>query len=56
MGKDRSAPVRVDPFEFEQECEMWDWARAAGVSAQDLRNAVRDALRNADEPGYRLAA
>jgi len=56
MAKDRSVPTRVDPFEFEQECEAWDWVRAAGVSAQDLRNAVRDALRNAGEPDYRLAA
>jgi hypothetical protein len=39
---------RVDPLEFEQECETWDWARAAGISAEDLRNAVRDSLRNAE--------
>ena len=56
MGKDKSQVARVDPFEFEQECETWDWARAAGVSALDLRNAVRDALRGADDSGYRLAA
>ena len=56
MGKERQHSARVDPFEFEQECELWDWARAAGVSAQDLRTAVRDALRSADEAGYRLAA
>ena len=54
MAKDRSFPARVDPLEFEQECETWDWARAAGVSAQDLRNAVREALRNADQPAYRF--
>jgi hypothetical protein len=35
---------RVDPLEFEEACETWDWARAAGVSAQDLRRAVREAL------------
>jgi hypothetical protein len=55
MGKDKSQLARVDPFEFEQECETWDWARAAGVSAQDLRSAVRDALRGAEEPLYRIA-
>jgi hypothetical protein len=55
MGKDKSNPVRVDPLEFEQECETWDWARTAGVSAQDLRNAVRDSLREAEEPVYLLA-
>jgi len=48
MRHDKSNAGRVDPFEFEQECETWDWARAAGVSAEDLRTAVRDALRNAD--------
>jgi hypothetical protein len=58
MGKDKSQLARVDPFEFEQECETWDWARAAGVSAQDLRSAVRDALRAAEgaEFGFAKAA
>jgi hypothetical protein len=56
MGKEKTNLTRVDPFEFEQECETWDWARAAGISAQDLRDAVRDALRGADDSGYRLAA
>jgi hypothetical protein len=55
MRKGRTNPARVDPLEFEYECETWDWARAAGVSAQDLRNAVRDSLRNAAEPAYLLA-
>ena len=43
MARDRY-PVRVDPVEFERECEIWDWARAAGVSAQDLRRALIDLL------------
>lgn len=30
------APERA----LDQECETWDWARAAGVSAQDLRAAL----------------
>ena len=55
MGKKRSEPARVDPQEFEQECETWDWARAAGVSALDLHRALREALRT-ETPGYRLAA
>jgi hypothetical protein len=44
MGQDKRFAVRVDPIEFEQECEAWDWVRAAGVSAQDLRKAVRESL------------
>ena len=55
MAKQRNEPARVDPQEFEQECETWDWARAAGVSAQDLHRALREALR-AETPAYRLAA
>ena len=26
--------------ELEKECETWDWVRAAGVSARDLRTAL----------------
>ena len=26
--------------ELDKECEAWDWVRAAGVSAQDLRAAL----------------
>ena len=44
MRYDKFNAGRVDPLEFEEECETWDWARAAGISAQDLRRAVRDAL------------
>ena len=29
---------------LEQECQTWDWVRTAGVSAQDLRKALRDSL------------
>ena len=29
---------------LEQECQTWDWARTAGVSAQELRKALRDSL------------
>ena len=27
-------------FDLEQEWETWNWVRAAGVSAQDLRTAL----------------
>jgi hypothetical protein len=30
--------------ELEQECETWNWARTAGLSAQDLRTALRESL------------
>jgi hypothetical protein len=55
MRKDRTEPARVDPIEFEQECETWDWTRAAGVSALELQKALREALR-AQANDYRLAA
>lgn len=28
----------------ERECETWDWVRPAGLSAQELREAVRSLL------------
>lgn len=55
MGKQRTEPVRVDPLEFEQECEIWDWVRAAGVSALDLQRILREALRGKRQD-YRIAA
>ena len=35
---DRPAP------NLDQECETWDWVRAAGVSAQDLRKALSEEM------------
>jgi len=29
--------------DIERECETWDWARTAGVSAEELRKAVAQA-------------
>ena len=40
---------------LEKECETWDWARAAGVSAQDLRMAVLESLGQSEDAGYRIA-
>ena len=31
-------------LDLDAELETWDWARAAGVSAEDLRQALRAAL------------
>jgi hypothetical protein len=33
--------------DIEQECEIWDWARAAGASAEELRKALLDSLGSA---------
>lgn len=29
---------------LQQECEIWDWVRAAGVSAQELRSTLAELL------------
>lgn len=29
---------------FDEECRAWDWARTAGISAEELRRALREAL------------
>ena len=34
--------------DIEQECELWDWARAAGASAQDLRQALLKLMGSAE--------
>ena len=36
--------VGDDDFDLEQEWETWNWVRAAGVSAQDLRSALRESI------------
>ena len=42
MAKDKEgAPQDGAPAGLEQECETWDWARAAGISAEELRKAVQ---------------
>ena len=37
----KAAPQDGLPPDLEQECETWDWVRAAGVSAQELRMALQ---------------
>ncbi|MBW8906889.1 MAG: hypothetical protein JF611_14725 [Betaproteobacteria bacterium] len=47
---------RVDDepeFDLESELETWDWARAAGVSADELREVLQALL---PEPALRKAA
>ena len=31
-------------FELEEECAIWDWVRTAGISAQQLREVLRELL------------
>ena len=52
MAETKSYPAQSErpQGEVEQECEAWDWVRAAGVSAQDLRKAVRESLGGAQDP------
>jgi hypothetical protein len=40
-------------FELEMELEAWDWARTAGVSADELRSLLRTVL---GRPELRKAA
>lgn len=42
------APQDGLPPDIEQECASWDWARAAGVSALEMRKALQAAM--ADGP------
>lgn len=35
---------------LEQECQTWDWARTAGVSAQELRQALSESLEMGSVP------
>ena len=35
---------RIDDPELEAELETWDWARTAGVAAEDLRQALEASM------------
>lgn len=39
------APSELESFDLEKELEAWNWARAAGVSAQELQKALRESLK-----------
>ena len=41
----KPAAPELEPFDLQKEIEAWNWARAAGVSAQDLDKALRESLR-----------
>jgi hypothetical protein len=42
-----AAPAPADA-DLERECEAWDWVRAAGVSAEDLRIALLETFSLAE--------
>jgi len=42
--------IDEDDFDLDQEYEDWDWARTAGVSAEALREALRNSLDGAELP------
>jgi len=46
MSEANAKPAAPDPesFDLEKEVEAWNWARAAGVSAQELHKALRESL------------
>ena len=46
MYETNIAPTLANDLQaaLEQECEIWDWVRAAGVSAHDLRSALLETL------------
>ena len=49
------APQDGLPLDIDEECATWDWARAAGVSAQELRTALLGAQKPGSEPQNLLA-
>ena len=40
--------AELESFDLEKEIEAWNWARAAGVSAQELHKALRESLGRQD--------
>jgi len=42
--------IDENDFDLDQEYDDWDWARTAGVSADDLRQALRNSLDGAELP------
>jgi hypothetical protein len=41
-------PNEAEAFDLDKEVEAWNWARAAGVSAQELHKALRESLGRQD--------
>jgi hypothetical protein len=47
--------IEEDDIDLDQEYEDWDWARTAGVSAEDLREALKNSLDGVEVPHLRVA-
>ena len=47
MSEQNAKPSAPDAesFDLAKEVEAWNWARAAGVSAQELHKALRESLK-----------
>lgn len=45
------APQDGLPPDLDEECATWDWARAAGVPAQELRKALQSPADGAPDAG-----
>jgi Protein of unknown function (DUF3606) len=48
MADDRDHPAAHEEelLSLEAQYELWDWARTAGVSEEELRKALQPARRN----------
>jgi uncharacterized protein len=44
--RDNATTHEDELLSLEEQYELWDWARAAGVSAEELRKALQPARRN----------
>jgi hypothetical protein len=53
MNAEETFLGEIAQFELEAELELWDWARTAGMSADELRAALRAAIAG---PELRKAA
>ena len=40
----QAGPAEPESLDLDKEVEAWNWARAAGVSAQELHKALRESL------------
>lgn len=45
----------IEEVDLDQEYEDWDWVRTAGVSAEDLRQALKNSLEGDEAPLPRVA-
>ena len=53
MASDRNEALRPAEAQLspEESCEMWDWARTAGVSREELLRAIEQESPSSASPG-----